>query len=502
MLTIDLTIGFMTQVTLSITSPSPPHIPKALTSWESTKEKIKAWLPSCAFGAVGVGAIIGAVVVVGGLSAIAPWLPVALAVAFVALVVIAKYAPGLITRKPQEHPSEALPAATSAIPASPQAVPCTTIDMPPPITSKSEVTIDNFQKIIEKKLLTEPECQSLLNYWTENKDNLIKEAKNQNKCIRIKARSSFFGRTLIRTLLVTPEGKCFIILNRTNSKKDKTVGTGSTKLVKYCFEVTEQKLCTHATFQNEKEFKRETLLFNKLKDTPNTLQLLATDIYTSKNGRTKYSMITEYCDQGDLWSILKRSELPENEKKEFCTNIATALKKVHEQGYIHRDIKPDNIFVKKEDGKLIPILADFGLACEITDTNQQGFDTGAPRYAHPRIFQLLMDWHNKALDNSGQEALRSQLPPLQSRDVWSLGAVFYEILKQDGKGLPWQGYIDLKPGQPRRAIVDYFNDNPDATFDEPSDKTSLDYLAWKMLQVDPANQFTLDEVIHFLEAHP
>lgn len=51
-------------------------------------------------------------------------------------------------------------------------------------------------------------------------------------------------------------------------------------------------------------------------------------------------------------------------KKQMITwflKLCQALKKVHNEGYIHRDIKPDNIFMHKtEKGEIIVLLGDFG----------------------------------------------------------------------------------------------------------------------------------------------
>ncbi|MFS8563353.1 MAG: protein kinase family protein [Rhabdochlamydiaceae bacterium] len=393
-------------------------------------------------------------VALGALSAFAPWLPVALAVAFIALVVIGKYAPRSITHKPNP-----------------------------------KINMDNFQKLAGRFLYLS-ECVDILNYLNTHKDELTAQAKNENRCIRVKAHGN---PDLRRTLLFTPDGKVFIILNKIN-KGDKVIGKGAAKVVKYCFELTEQKMCTHATFKDKTMFDKEIILLEKLKGKPNILPLLATDEFMSKDGNLKYSMITEYCDCGDLLSVLEEPDnLPIEQPRDFCRQLAQALKAVHNEGYSHNDIKIENIFVKKEEnGAMTPFLADFGLAYEISSDNQKKID-GTWLYLHPHTIRALLDPHAK-------EILSSQT----SRDIWALGAVIYSVAFPN-KVVPWMENIpkNVRFGSEEEKRIIFANleklsISKKPAFDKPTDETSLEYLAWNMLQADPSKQFNIDQVVNFL----
>ncbi|HST01425.1 MAG TPA: protein kinase, partial [Usitatibacter sp.] len=76
--------------------------------------------------------------------------------------------------------------------------------------------------------------------------------------------------------------------------------------------------------------------------------------------KTAY-MVLEYERGQSLKSYRKRHEnIPEKEIVGLLAPLLDGLEVVHAAGYLHRDIKPDNIYVRDEDGSLV--LLDFGAA--------------------------------------------------------------------------------------------------------------------------------------------
>ena len=98
---------------------------------------------------------------------------------------------------------------------------------------------------------------------------------------------------------------------------------------------------------------------------PNIVRVLA--VFRENN--TAY-MVMEYEHGKPLHEILKdRKTLPEDELKNILFPILDGLEAVHKAGFIHRDIKPPNIYIREDNS---PVLLDFGSArqsfSEITRT--------------------------------------------------------------------------------------------------------------------------------------
>jgi serine/threonine protein kinase/HAMP domain-containing protein len=76
--------------------------------------------------------------------------------------------------------------------------------------------------------------------------------------------------------------------------------------------------------------------------------------------KTAY-MVLEYERGQSLKSWRKRREIiPESTIVALLSPLLDGLEVVHKSGYLHRDIKPDNIYIRDEDGSLV--LLDFGAA--------------------------------------------------------------------------------------------------------------------------------------------
>ena len=100
------------------------------------------------------------------------------------------------------------------------------------------------------------------------------------------------------------------------------------------------------------------------------------------------------------------------ERVELIRKVVLGLAAAHEQGVIHRDVKPSNILVERQDGELRPYLADFGIARddEGEGVTRTGMLVGTPSYLAP-------------------ERLQGTFGVFDHRsDIYALGVTFYEFL--------------------------------------------------------------------------
>jgi serine/threonine-protein kinase PpkA len=122
-----------------------------------------------------------------------------------------------------------------------------------------------------------------------------------------------------------------------------------------------------------------------------------------------YYFAMEKMPGGDLKQRLRDYRLTVAEVLEIVKQIASALGYAHEYGFVHRDVKPENILFRQHG---TPVLADFGIAKAIDSGAQitgTGMSIGTPHYMSPEQAQ-----GTARLDGRS--------------DLYSLGIVLYEML--------------------------------------------------------------------------
>lgn len=117
---------------------------------------------------------------------------------------------------------------------------------------------------------------------------------------------------------------------------------------------------------------------------PHVVNML--DVFQTKNNTY---IITEFCNQGDLRTYLKKKllaspqGLPVDLALVIISQIISGLSELSAQGIIHRDLKPANILVS--DG--IFKITDFGFAKKLDSMDDQLMESlvGTPLYMAPQI---------------------------------------------------------------------------------------------------------------------
>ena len=107
----------------------------------------------------------------------------------------------------------------------------------------------------------------------------------------------------------------------------------------------------------EELFEREAGILYKLKhdQIPRFEALLRTRI----DGKDCLFLVQEYIDGDSYWDLLKRGgKFSEKEVTKLLAELLPVLTYIHQENLIHRDISPDNLIKRNNDGK--PVLIDFG----------------------------------------------------------------------------------------------------------------------------------------------
>jgi hypothetical protein len=163
---------------------------------------------------------------------------------------------------------------------------------------------------------------------------------------------------------------------------------------------------------------------------------------------------------------LAREHMTLAEQVKVVRVCAAALHEVHCLGLVHRDVKPGNILVERdEDGQWKPYVMDFGLARVADESGVVviGALAGTPAYMAP-------------------EQARGDARALDRRaDIYSLGATLYDILT----GRP--PYIEGHPRRIDHGRVQVAPPRPRSLL--PGIPVDLDVIVMRCLELDPSRRY-------------
>jgi TolB-like protein/Flp pilus assembly protein TadD len=181
--------------------------------------------------------------------------------------------------------------------------------------------------------------------------------------------------------------------------------------------------------------------------------------------------VTELLEGETLRSALARGLLPRKRILDIATQVTDALAAAHEKGIVHRDVKPENVFLTK-DGRAK--LLDFGIARQrppaasadtvtptVTALSEPGVVVGTVAYMSP-------------------EQARGEAVDFRS-DLFSLGSLLYEM---------FAGRRPFGGGSPTETLAAILRDEP-----EPLEKLApavpapVRWIVERCLAKEPAGRY-------------
>jgi eukaryotic-like serine/threonine-protein kinase len=184
-------------------------------------------------------------------------------------------------------------------------------------------------------------------------------------------------------------------------------------------------------------------------------------------------LVMEFLDGESLEALSNRGQIELEAVLAIGTQIASTAAALHRNGFVHCDIKPDNVFVLYGATKVgFPEtkLIDYGVSRKVSELRgeEEGTIAGTPAYMPPE------QWRGK---------------PSMKSDVYALGCLLYELLTGDQ---PFHGTLPqlmiLHTEQLPQRPSTYRSEMP----------PTLEGLIMRMLAKDAGMRPTMDEVEYTL----
>ncbi|HSK04011.1 MAG TPA: serine/threonine-protein kinase, partial [Kofleriaceae bacterium] len=170
----------------------------------------------------------------------------------------------------------------------------------------------------------------------------------------------------------------------------------------------------HRNREAAQRFQREAIASGRL-DHPNIVNIY--DFGVLPSGACY--LVMELLEGETLGARLERDgRLPWRDALEILRGMLLGLRHAHDRGVVHRDIKPDNIYLARKDGDLIIKLLDFGIAklragsADDPASTRAGLTVGTPAYLSP------------------EQAVGGEITP--ASDLYSASIVLFEMLAGRG----------------------------------------------------------------------
>jgi len=201
-----------------------------------------------------------------------------------------------------------------------------------------------------------------------------------------------------------------------------------------------------------------------------------TDFGQSPEGYVFIAM--EYLSGQDLGQLLKATgPMPWSRAQPLVLQMVKALRAAHERGIIHRDMKPENIFVlPRDDGREFIKVLDFGIA------KVMGLDEEAPRLTRTGMIFGTPEYM------SPEQAQGQRVD--HRVDIYAVGCIMYHILT---------GGVPFKADSFMGILSKHMMEAPEPPrARNPSIDPAVELIILKAMEKDPARRF--QTMLEFVQA--
>jgi len=171
-------------------------------------------------------------------------------------------------------------------------------------------------------------------------------------------------------------------------------------------------------------------------------------------------MVMELLDGQTLSALIDAGPIAPGRAVPIMIQVARGIARAHDLGVVHRDLKPDNIFMcRRPDGSDLVKILDFGIARSRNDSRltTAGELFGTPQYLAP------------------ERIAKGEAGP--SVDLYALGVIFFEMLT---------ARLPFEAGDPATFLIKHMKDAPPTPRSiDPSIPEKLDEFVVQLLEKDP-----------------
>ncbi|CAJ1382251.1 unnamed protein product [Effrenium voratum] len=105
-------------------------------------------------------------------------------------------------------------------------------------------------------------------------------------------------------------------------------------------------------------------------------------------------LVLEHCTGGDLFDMVRDTQMPQDKVMEVVFSLFSALAHLHALGIVHRDVKAENVVLQRQHA----VLIDFGISAYVDDAEEMVKPVGSPGYAAPEVIATNPRRYNQSVD--------------------------------------------------------------------------------------------------------